>query len=82
MTDKQRQKFKEIAEFIYGDDETAIECAMEDLDADGFMFVFNNDEFAFKKPLSAIEEACWVRGFVFEVEGGGYAVKIDEEAFK
>ena len=70
-------KFQEIADLIFGDDEIAIEVAMEDVEAEDELFVCFDDYSSFEPRLPKIEEACWARGLTIERQGGGYVVKED-----
>lgn len=79
MTGDLRGKFKEIADFIYGDDEIAIEIAMDGAEYDRYLFICFDDYSDFEPRLPNIEEACWARGLTIEREGGGYVIKKDIE---
>jgi len=43
MMEELRKRFKEVAVIAYEDDQSAIDCAMEDLEADGYMFLIGDD---------------------------------------
>ena len=78
MTNEPKAKFKEMADIIYGDDKISIDCALEDLEAEGELYIFFDNYADFEARYSEIENACWARGLIIEQEGGGYIIRVDK----
>jgi len=78
MTTELMKKFQEMANIIYENDESAIQCAMENAATEGDLFICFYDYSAFEARYSEIEEACWARNLIIAPEGKGYVIKEDK----